>query len=128
MSVLGENDGWHFVPGSDKQHYFYREYTLCGLAITDGSHHDNDPTLHCDKCTQTLRKLMLVASSIAGKKLSPEEVLNLIANLDKIINSQGMVDKVRTPENVIAVIGKPDGKTKTMESGYKRKKIDSGQS
>lgn len=123
MSVLGDNDGWHFVPNNENQHYFYREHSLCGLfnEKPEGSHHDNDPKLHCEKCTQTQRKLMQVAQSIAGKKMSAKEVLDLITNLDKIINSKGLIDKVKTPENVVAVITKQNGEKKTFEAGPRRK-------
>jgi hypothetical protein len=116
-------DGWFEVPSHPQQHYFFKHHSLCGLfkEIPSDAHHDNVPLRHCTKCKQTLNKLMAVASSITGKKLSPRQVFNLIEALDKINLTKGLSKKVVTPENVVAVLRGPTGETETIEAGRKGK-------
>lgn len=122
-AVTNNDDGWHYVKDHPQQHYFFKNHSLCGLYKTkpEGAHHDNDPLKHCQKCRQTVNKLMSVASSIAGKELSPRQVFNLIEALDKIHLTKGLMKKVVTPENVVAVIRSSTGEKQTLESGRKDK-------
>lgn len=123
-NLLKPEDGWYEVPEHPQQHYFFRSHSLCKqfTTIPKTAHHDNQPLKHCQKCEQVLRKLINVASSIAGKELSPRQVFALLETLDKIEHNKGMTDKVKYPENVTAVITSKDGNKKVLSSGKKKNK------
>ena len=116
-NLLSEEDGWYDGLGHPQQHYFFKNHSLCGLFSTlpKGAHHDNDPLKHCEKCTKTVNKLLSVASAIVGKKLSPNQVMNLIEALESMKLNKGTVAKEIFPEGTVAVIGHSDGTKTTLE-------------
>ena len=119
--LLSREDGWYEIPKAPQQHYFFKTHSLCGKyeKVPMGGHHDNVPLRHCQKCTQTLRKLLGVASAIAGKKMSPRQVFNLIETLEKIDLSKGVGAKEVYPEAVVAVVAsQKTGESKTYQRGH----------
>lgn len=123
MSVLGTEDGWYHIPEDEEQHYFYQNVALCTKYkdLPNESHHDNDPRIHCKTCEQKVNKLLAVASSLVGKKLSHKDMIEIINILDTIDLKKGNQGKVKYPENAVAVIGHADGKKTTIEVGKKDK-------
>lgn len=120
--LLGDNDGWHQV--KDQQHYFYTGCALCLIhkKIPKDAIRDNDEKLHCKTCEQKVNKMLAVAESIVGKKLSPKEILKLIEVLDSIKIGRGLVEKTRTLEGGCAVIGHADGTKSITHFGVNLKK------
>ena len=123
VMLLSPADGWHFVPDHPQLHYFFKEAALCRKyhSKPKGSTHKNVPLLHCDKCEQTLKKLLGVQKHIEGKKLNAKQVFALLEILEKIKLNKGLTDKEQTPEHAIVVLGHKDGTKTTMESGFNPK-------
>jgi len=121
--LLSSEDGWRFVTDNPQQHYFYRDRSLCGKykKIPEGSHHDNNPLIHCEKCEQTIRKLMAISSEIVGQRLTTRQVFNLLDNFDKIKLNRGIGSQENSGEKVVAVVTSHDGESVTHESKEKRK-------
>ena len=105
-NYLTEDDGWFEILDHPQQHFFFKKHSLCGMYKTfpKGSHHDNVPLRHCQKCTQILRKLIAVSSQIAGKKLNASQVMKLIDALESIKLNKGMGENQKYPESVVAVV------------------------
>jgi hypothetical protein len=117
--LFGTEDGWHYVPDHPQLHYFFQGASMCKLYETkpEGSKHKNVEILHCDKCKQTLKKLLQVQKHIEGKKLNTKQVFTLLEILDKIKLNKGLTDKEHTAEHAVVVLGKPDGSKETLETG-----------
>ena len=103
---LTEDDGWYEILDHPQQHFFFKFHSLCGAYtdIPEDAHHDNVPLRHCQKCTQILRKLIQVSSTIAGKKLSASQVMKLIDALELIKLNKGLGENQSFPESVVAVV------------------------
>jgi len=120
---LSSEDGWRVVPDHPQQHYFYKDRSLCGKykKIPEGSHHDNNPLIHCEKCEQTIRKLMAISSTIVGQQLSARQVFNLLDNFDKIKLNRGSSAQENSAEKVVAIVTSQDtGETVTHVSTKKK--------
>lgn len=121
---MSSEDGWRFVPDHPQQHYFYKDRSLCGKykKIPEESHHDNNPLIHCEKCEQTIRKLMAISSTIVGQQLSARQVFNLLDNFDKIKLNRGNTAQEAFGETAVAVVTSQDSGEKIIyESKLKRK-------
>jgi len=116
--ILQDEDGWHVVLTHPQQHYFWKGVSLCTLfkSIPEGSYHDNNPLIHCSKCEQKVNRLMAVASSLPNRKLTMAEIFGLMENLEKVNWNKGTSTKVRTGENVTAVITHESGDKETVQN------------
>lgn len=124
--LLSEEDGWRFISDHPQQHYFYKSRSLCGKykEIPEDSHHDNNPLVHCEKCEQTIRKLMAISSSIVGHSLSARQVFNLLDNFDKIKLNKGVTSKETYGEGIVAVVtSQASGEKRTIEAKKRKSKF-----
>jgi hypothetical protein len=119
---LGDSDGWHNVPTDREYHYFYQNHSVCGLfkTIPEFAHHDNDPTKHCSTCEKKVNKLLAVAASMGGKKLTPKEMEDIIDTLDSITLNSSENAKVKTKEQTIVVVGHNNGKQTIIDNKKKK--------
>ena len=121
---MGTDDGWYHISDTE-QHYFFQGHSLCKEfeTVPIGAHHDNDPKLHCKVCEQQVNKLLAVADSIVGKKLTTKEIIKLLELLDTIDLKKGSSAKVKTGESCVAVIRHENNKVTTVTAGIKKKGI-----
>lgn len=122
--LLRPDDGWYAVKEDPQQHYFFHGISLCSKykTIPKDAHHDNNPLVHCKPCEQKINKLLALASSIVGKKITPRDMFLLIENLDKIKLNKGLTAKEKVGEGVTAIVqSQKTGKKKTYDNKPKAK-------